>query len=55
MIVLASRGVKRVQLDRGVIRNRPHGASLQCFAATVLGYGHETARQRIRRVAGKAP
>ena len=54
MVVLASRGVKRVRLDRGVIRNHPHGASLQCFAATVLGYGHETARQRIRRVAGKA-
>jgi hypothetical protein len=32
---------------------RGHAASLQCFAATVLGYGHETVPQRIRRLAGK--
>jgi hypothetical protein len=47
---------------RAALRAHPHRyagiaatpGSLQRFAATVLGYSHETARQRIRRVAGKA-
>ena len=64
MIVLASRGVKRVRLDRGVMRNHPHGEILragckdslsdpfEACAPTALTPGRGDPRSAVRTVTG---